>query len=198
MAADFPRGWFPRYWLREQSYWTPVGSPEGRRRALINEEGMVEVDEAGFSLEPFLEIDGRRVTWADVETTCSLPKGGAPLPSVTWKAPGMWLEILPWVDGRGDNLTLHVTYRLKCRKPAPDTRLVVTVRPFQVNPPWQAFRNLGGRSPIHRIVCRAHGMTGGPAGSRRHAAWRTPAESPHSRKAASSHTSGKRRNSDAL
>jgi hypothetical protein len=26
VAADFPRGWFPRYWLREQSYWTPIGS----------------------------------------------------------------------------------------------------------------------------------------------------------------------------
>jgi hypothetical protein len=153
VAADFPRGWFPRYWLREQSYWTPVGSQEGRRRALINEEGMVEVDEAGFSLEPFLVIEGKPVTWADVETTCSLPTGGAPLPTVIWKAPGMWLEILPWIDGRGDNLTLHVTYRLKCRKAAPDTRLIVTARPFQVNPPWQAFRNLGGRSPIERITC---------------------------------------------
>jgi hypothetical protein len=158
VAADFPRGWFPRYWLREQSYWTPVGSQEGRRRALINEEGMVEVDEAGFSLEPFLVIGGKPVTWADVETSCSLPKGGAPLPTVIWKAPGMWLEILPWIDGRGDNLTLHVTYRLKCRKTAADTRLIVTVRPFQVNPPWQAFRNLGGRSPIHRIACSPEGM----------------------------------------
>lgn len=158
VAADFPRGWFPRYWLREQSYWTPVGSQEGRRRALINEEGMVEVDEAGFSLEPFLVIEGKPVTWADVETSCALPKGGAPLPTVIWKAPGMWLEILPWIDGKGDNLTLHVTYRLKCRKPAPHTRLVITARPFQVNPPWQAFRNLGGRSPIHRITCTADGM----------------------------------------
>jgi hypothetical protein len=158
VAADFPRGWFPRYWLREQSYWTPVGSQEGKRRALINEEGMVEVDEAGFSLEPFLLIGGRPVTWADVKTACSLPKGGAPLPTVIWKAAGMWLEILPWIDGRGDNLTLHVTYRLKCQKPIPSTRLIVTVRPFQVNPPWQAFRNLGGRSPIHRIICFPDGM----------------------------------------
>lgn len=158
VAADFPRGWFPRYWLREQSYWTPVGSEEGRRRALINEEGMVEVDEAGFSLEPFLMIEGKPVTWADAETSCSLPKGGAPLPTVVWKARGMQLEILPWIDGSGDNLTLHVTYRLKCRKSTADTRLVITARPFQVNPPWQAFRNLGGRSPIHRISRTPDGM----------------------------------------
>ncbi len=159
VAADYPRGWFPRYWLREQSYWTPVGSPEGKRRALINEEGILEVDEAGFSLEPFIHSGGKRITWADVETISSLPKGGAPMPSVTWKSNDFKLEIQPWVDGGNDKLTLHVTYRLKCLKPSSDTRLIVTVRPFQVNPPWQAFRNLGGRSPIHRIVCGTSGMT---------------------------------------
>ena len=159
VAADYPRGWFPRYWLREQSYWTPVGSPEGKRRALINEEGMVEVDEAGFSLEPFILTAGKRITWADVETSVSLPKDGAPMPSVTWKSDHVSLEIMPWIDGGYDDLTLHVSYRLTCRKPTSDTRLIVTVRPFQVNPPWQAFRNLGGRSAIHRIVCGPHGMT---------------------------------------
>ena len=159
VAADYPRGWFPRYWLREQSYWTPVGSPAGRRRALINEEGMVEVDEAGFSLEPFVLTAGKRITWAEVRTVPSLPEGGAPMAAVTWKNEDIILEILPWVDGGDDQLTLHVTYRLTCRKPTSDTRLVVAVRPFQVNPPWQAFRNLGGRSPIHRIICGTHGMT---------------------------------------
>lgn len=158
-AADHPRGWYPRYWLREQSYWTPVGSPQGKKRGLINEEGMVEVDEAGFSLEPFILTSGKRITWVDVETTCHLPEGGAPMPSVTWKTDDLTLEILPWVDGGDDQLTLHVTYRLTCPKPSVDTRLVVTVRPFQVNPPWQAFRNLGGRSPIHHIVCGPKGVT---------------------------------------
>lgn len=158
VAADFPRGWFPRYWLREQSYWTPIGSPEGRRRALINEEGMVEVDEAGFSLEPFVLSAGRRITWANVQTIGSLGEGGIPVPSVTWKTEDLQLEILPWVDGTGDALSLHVTYRLECLQTTPDTRLIIALRPFQVNPPWQAFRNLGGRSPIHRISCHATGV----------------------------------------
>lgn len=151
VAAAFPRGRFPRYWCREQSYWTPVGSPAGRRRALVNEEGMVEVDEAGFSLEPFVLTPHGLVTWADVKTSLALEKGGAPLPRVTWKAKGFRLEILPWVDGKGDTLTLRVEYRMRLAKSFPGGSLVVAVRPFQVNPPWQAFRNLGGRSPIHRI-----------------------------------------------
>jgi hypothetical protein len=41
----------------------------------------------------------------------------------------------------------------------PGVRLAVAVRPFQVNPPWQAFRNLGGHSPIHRIECGEGGLT---------------------------------------
>ena len=159
MAADFPRGWFPRYWLREQSYWTPVGSPDGKRRALINEEGLLEVDEAGFSLEPFILTPQGPLTWADMKPSLHLPSGGAPMPSVTWHGESFTLEILPWVGGMYDSLTLHVTYRLKYRAAAPGTRLMVAVRPYQVNPPWQAFRNLGGRSPIHRINCHHDGVT---------------------------------------
>jgi len=174
VAADYPRGQHPRYWHREQSYWTPVGSPEGKRRALINEEGMVEVDEGGFSLEPFILTDHGLVSWADVETSVCMEKHGAPLPRVTWKAKNLKLEILPWVDGRGDELTLRVSYRLKCRASSAARRLVVAVRPFQVNPPWQAFRNLGGRSPIRHITREADGFhindrtvftTPAPAGS---------------------------------
>jgi hypothetical protein len=151
VAADYPRGWHPRYWQREQSYWTPVGSPEGRRRALVNEEGMVEVDEGGFSLEPFIQTGSGLVTWADVESTVAMEKHGSPMPRVTWRKAGLRLEILPWVDGRDDQLTLRVTYRLKAAKAHGGMRLVVTLRPYQVNPPWQAFRNLGGRSPIRRV-----------------------------------------------
>ncbi len=158
VAADFPRGYFPRYWLREQSYWTTVGSPEGMRRALINEEGMVEIDEAGFSLEPFILTGHTPITWAMAKTTVSLPKGGAPFPAARWKSGGLQLDIQPWVDGSGTDLTLHITYRLVCRKPTPGIRLVIAVRPFQVDPPWQAFRNLGGRSPIHHIDCNKGGL----------------------------------------
>lgn len=155
VAADFPRGWFPRYWHREQSYWTPIGSPLGKRRGLINEEGMVETDEAGFSLEPFILTDNGLITWNEVQKSLALESDGSPVPSVTWQGTEFSLEILPWVDGRLGNLTLHVTYRMKSTIPA---RLCVAVRPFQVNPPWQAFRNLGGRSPIHDMHCTKNGM----------------------------------------
>lgn len=158
VAKDFPRGWFPRYWYREQSYWTPVGSPEGKKRGLINEEGLVETDEAGFSLEPFLLLEGKLVTWDDAEIQVSMEPGGLPLPAVTWTHDGVSLKILPWVDGSGENMALRVAYQIE-NAAGRNLRLAVAVRPFQVNPPWQAFRNLGGRSPIRQIVCDEHGMS---------------------------------------
>jgi F5/8 type C domain len=157
VAADFPRGWFPRYWYREQSYWTPIGSPAGRRRGLINEEGLVEVDEAAFSLEPFLIIHGKLTTWAEAEISRSLAADGCPFPEVTWRADGVELTIRPWVDGTEETLCLHISYLLETRA-GREVQLIAAVRPFQVNPPWQAFRNLGGPSPIHQIHCTAAGI----------------------------------------
>ncbi len=158
VAQDFPRGWFPRYWYREQSYWTPIGSPEGRKRALINEEGLVEVDEGGFSLEPFLWIDGKLHTWADAKIHLSVLPTGAPLPEVIWELEGIRLTISPWLEGKGNALTLLVSYQLETDQACKDLRLSLAVRPFQVNPPWQAFRNLGGRSPIDEISCDSRGF----------------------------------------
>lgn len=151
VARDYPRGWHPRYWHREQSYWTPVGSPEGRRRALINEEGMVEVDEGAFSFEPFILTSAGLLAWADMQTQTGLAADGIPLPSVTWNHEHVSLEIQPWVDGAVEALTLHVRYRLQVPVPQAVMSLAIAIRPFQVNPPWQAFRNLGGVSPIRDI-----------------------------------------------
>ena len=158
VAADAPRGWFPRYWLREQSYWTPVGSPRGKRRALINEEGQVEIDEASFSLEPFVMLGGRFVSWASVKTEPALEVGGLPLPRVTWVARGIRLEVLPWMDDEAGPATLRVLYRLKCSGARGDARLLIAARPFQVTPPSQAFRNLGGRSAVFTVSCRRDGL----------------------------------------
>ncbi|MFT3990337.1 MAG: discoidin domain-containing protein [Luteolibacter sp.] len=150
VAADAPRGWYPRYWHREQSYWTPVGTPIGTRRALINEEGLVEVDEGSFSLEPFLRIDGGLVTWAEASIRLYLPRSGAPLPEVIWSVNDVVLTVRPWVVGNAEELTLKVNYQIENPRNR-HVELAVAVRPFQVNPPWQAFRNLGGISPIRKI-----------------------------------------------
>lgn len=158
VAADFPRGWFPRYWHREQSYWTVVGTHAGGKRALINEEGLIETDEGAFSIEPFIVSDEGLLTWADVSTQIELPDGGEPMPSVRWQAKGINLQIQPWLCGSGKDIELCVRYRLDCDRAHPDMKLVLTLRPFQVTPPWQAFRNMGGRAVLRKIECEEGGV----------------------------------------
>src|SRR5262245_17668838 len=75
VAREERRGLFPKYFYGEQSYWTVVGAENDDKEALLNEEGTLEVDRAGFSIEPFLWLDGRLVTWNDVERTQSLEEG---------------------------------------------------------------------------------------------------------------------------
>src|SRR6185295_16333447 len=86
VAREEPRGHHPRWLAGEQSYWTPVGLADGDTCAIMNEEGLVEVDRGTFSLEPSLWVDGRLVTWADAEVTQVLEDGWAPMPSSVWRA----------------------------------------------------------------------------------------------------------------
>lgn len=155
VAADQPRGDYPRCQSGEQSYWTPIGLADGDRCALMEEEGRIEVDPGSFSLEPFLWIDGALVTWADADVTQTLEDDCLPIPSSVWRTGDVVLRTTGFaarVDGRP---VLFVRYQVQSTQPV---RLFVTCRPFQVTPPWQAFGNLGGLSPIHEIDASTRGL----------------------------------------
>ncbi len=153
IAAEVPRGDYPRYLAGEQSYWTPIGIPDGDTCALMNEEGMVEVDRGTFSIEPFLFVGGRLLTWADVDVAQDLVDDQLPLPSSFWRADTVTLRTTAWalrVDGRA---TLFLRYRVTNAADTPHAlRLFAAIRPFQVTPPWQAFGALGGISPIRALA----------------------------------------------
>ncbi|MBL9144599.1 MAG: hypothetical protein JNM99_13045 [Verrucomicrobiaceae bacterium] len=149
IAAHTPRGWHPRWLLREQSLWTPFGTPDRRDCALINEQGMVELAEGSCSLEPFVQVSGKRFTWADVATDLALEDEWKPEPKVTWNARSWSLEIAG--QGLSDH-SLRVTYHFTNHSRRKLTaKLFVALRPFQVTPPWQHFRNVGGVSRIERL-----------------------------------------------
>lgn len=149
LDAHTLRGWHPRWLVREQSLWTPFGTPDRQDCALINEQGMVELAEGSCSLEPFVFVDGKLFTWADVQISQRLDEGWKPVPVVIWQTPDWSLEV------RGESLadnTLRVIYRITNHtRRMLSARLFVAVRPFQVTPPWQHFRNVGGMSLIRSL-----------------------------------------------
>lgn len=161
LAADAPRGRYPRWLSREQSYWTPVDVPDGAVPALFNEEGMVEIRRAGFSIEPCLVVDGALVTWADCTISQGLTQPPLPIPESLWtwgdSASGidLGLTVTACATGVPGRVWIYLRYRVENR----GTRchaigLHAVLRPFQVSPPWQGWRDIGGVSPIQEIAER--------------------------------------------
>ncbi|HEV8538450.1 MAG TPA: discoidin domain-containing protein, partial [Bacteroidota bacterium] len=152
IAGESPKGLFPKYFLKQQCYWTIVGTSGDTKEALINELGTIEVDKLRFSLEPFLFVGNKLVTWNDVSTEPSLENRYLPIPSVKWKSGGMELTVRAFSAGVAGNSALIATYTIENKGSTPSKgRLFIALRPFQVNPPWQWLNNPGGAARIDSI-----------------------------------------------
>lgn len=154
LAAEAPRGNYPRYLSHQQSYWTPVAQPSGAPSALMNEEGMVEVDKGGFSLEPSLFADGALWTWADAEISHTLQDGDLPIPSSVWRSQRrqLRLETTAFAAPLSGEPALFIRYRVhNDAERARRIALYAAIRPFQVTPPWQAHAGLGGVRSIQSL-----------------------------------------------
>lgn len=152
LAREAPRGSYPRYLSNEQSYWTVLGVDRDSAEALINEEGMLEVGRGQFSIEPFLYVDGKLLTWNDVQTSVASNAEGLPLPQIVWSANDLDLIINAFAAGPPDSSVLYARYRIannsrKYRKPT----LYLAIRPLQVNPPWQFLNLAGGVARVDSI-----------------------------------------------
>ena len=151
LAKHAPRGNYPRGFT-EQPYWTLVGVDGVGSPALMSEDGALEPRKGGFSIEPFLLIGGKLVTWADVTPTQSLLDNELPMPSVMWKSGNVELVVDAFARGTRENSALLARYRVRNTGDQPqEVTLALTVRPFQVNPPAQFLNSAGGASPIHDL-----------------------------------------------
>ncbi len=83
----------------------------------------------------------------------SLADGYLPIPTVTWEAAPLTLDTTAFVAGQPGSAVLYARYRVTNDSDAPrDTTLFLTVRPFQVLPPWQTLNMNGGVTAIHDIA----------------------------------------------
>ena len=154
VAADAPRGNYPKYLSGVQSYWTIAGVDGDRAEVLVNEEGMVEARKGGFSVEPFVRIGDSLYTWSDVTVSQSLADDRFPEPSVTWTRPDWSLTLSPVaVLGGRDSSIAYLQYRVANRARGRRTvRLYLAIRPFQVNPSWQFLNTQGGAATVRQLA----------------------------------------------
>jgi hypothetical protein len=149
-AGESSPGTYARSWRGEALYWTVVGAPDGEREALLSEDGAFEPRKGGFSLEPFLWVDGKRIAAADAERSRSLEGEELPIPSVHWRHPSAALRVRAFA---ADDAAAFVSYRVENPRTEPArVELWLALRPMQVLPRWQFLNLSGGAAPIHEIA----------------------------------------------
>jgi hypothetical protein len=157
LAKASPRGWYPRGFYDEQTYWTIVGIDGGHETGLFSEDGAFEVGRGGFSIAPFIvDENGGLISWADVAIEHSLKDGYLPIPSVVWRMPSLVLKTTAFASGTRDSSQLIANYTIENTADTPrQLTLALAIQPFQVNPAVQFLNTPGGVSPIHDLSLRA-------------------------------------------
>ncbi len=157
-AKNSPAGNYPRYFSEQASYWTITGVNNDVKEALINEDGMVEVDKALFSIEPMIKTADSLYNWSNVKAVQSMGFPGARggfefLPSVTWQCDRLKFTTAVASSGEANvSSMLNIGYAFDNFSDLPaDFELYLLIRPFQVNPYYQWLNTIGGCGRIYSI-----------------------------------------------
>ena len=152
VAKDSRPGDYPRYYSRKQNYWAVIGASGDTREGLIDEQGSIESGKGQFSIEPFLFANNKLITWNDAKRSTGDVGIDLPIPTVTWKSPGINMTVTSFAAGASDSSILYARYRIQNTTASSlHTTLYVAIRPFQVNPPWQFLNTQGGAASIDSI-----------------------------------------------
>ena len=157
-AKNSPVGSFPRYFLEKASYWTITGVNNDVKEAMINEDAMVEVDKALFSIEPMIKIGDSVYNWHNVKSIQSLGNSKDQhefdfIPTVTWKLKDLNLVTKVTATGEANKTSkLDISYSIKNTSGQPQNfEFYLLIRPYQVDPYYQFLNMTGGAGRIKSI-----------------------------------------------
>jgi len=153
LAATGPQAaLFPSSLHMQQVYWTVVGIPAGRQKAVFDEYGNLEAFKGAPLVQPVWRDASGRAAAATVDTDIKhrLREGWMPMPQAQWSPqPGLELTSEAFALERDGAPVVLVRHRLHNTGTTPvDGTLSLLTRPIQVSPPWQN----GGLSPIRDIA----------------------------------------------
>ena len=158
IADKSAKGDYPRYFSKQASYWTITGLNNDKKEALINEEGMVEVEKAAFSIEPMVKLNDTLFNWSNVSTNQALQgidnlNQASVIPNVNWQFSNVKFTTEITAIGEANKSSkLLVRYSFKNQSAKPkDIELYLLIRPYQVNPYYQFLNTIGGVGKINEI-----------------------------------------------
>jgi hypothetical protein len=150
-------GFYPEQLRDRQVYWTLLGLSDDTREALFDEYGNVEPLKGGWSVMPYVFVNGGLHSALDDEPVQGLEDGWMPLPTVGWDAGPVRVTMEAQGDGMPGDAVAAVRYFVANASHARATgSLFLVVRPVQINPTWQygglaAIRSLAMTGSIVRI-----------------------------------------------
>ncbi|MBI9066697.1 MAG: discoidin domain-containing protein [Salinivirgaceae bacterium] len=157
-AKNSRQGNYPRYFSEQASYWTISGVNNDAKEAMINEDGMVEVDKGLFSIEPMIKMGDSLFNWHNVQSVQSLGEPGQNktfdfTPTLTWNCNNLKFETSVTASGEANkNSQLNVRYSFTNNSDHPkDFEFYLLIRPYQVNPYYQFLNFTGGAGKIKSI-----------------------------------------------
>ncbi len=157
-AKNSPTGNYPRYFSEQASYWTITGVNYDVKEALINEDGMVEVDKALFSIEPMIKTADSLYNWSNIKSIQSLGSTENKsefnfVPSVTWQLKDLKFVCRVTSSGEANkDSRLDISYSFTNLSDQPkDFEFFLLIRPYQVNPYYQFLNLTGGVGKIKSI-----------------------------------------------
>ncbi len=153
MAAATRRGLFPRAFDGEPVASAVAGAGAGRDTALLTQDGTLEPGGGGFSVEPFIRVAGRLLTWADVKAEASPGKEIRTVPAVTWTWTELALDVTALVDVGHAPPRILARYRLRNLATGRlVATLVLAVRPLLVTPREGAGGPMGTVSTVKTLA----------------------------------------------
>jgi hypothetical protein len=154
-AKNSPVGNYPRYFSEQASFWTVTGVNNDVKEAMINEDGMVEVDKGLFSIEPLIKMGDSVFNWNNVKSLQSLGSSDNSrdfnfIPTVNWQLKDLKFETSVTATGEANkNSKLDIRYSFKNTSDKPqDFEFYLLIRPYQVNPYYQFLNLTGGVGKI--------------------------------------------------
>jgi hypothetical protein len=136
----------PRYFRGEQRYWMVTGLPHDERDLAVAEDGTIEY---GFSIRPFIFVNGSFITDDMVSPEHRLLDGHLPIPLIKWSHPEWVMTEEVVVAGDSENTHAYVQIRFLNRSEKSLTgKVYVTLEPFSIHPKWL----YGSLLPIRSIA----------------------------------------------
>ncbi|MEM9083649.1 MAG: hypothetical protein AAGB34_08640 [Planctomycetota bacterium] len=152
ISLNDPRGHWPMVFENRQVFWTVAGNEDSDHEALISEHGVVEVNNRGVSIEPFIRTNEKFYSWANSTHRQLLQDDSLPIPTVLRRAETLDLLVTPLATRLGEEEVLLTRYLLRNRSSKSQrVELGLAIRPLQVLPPWQMLNRVGGWERIQKI-----------------------------------------------